>query len=56
MFGAILKATNSSFQKCMLCCCSICVKKVIKLLAFIFEQPSYVGILTFMSKINFVVC
>ena len=44
MFGAILKATNSSFQKCMLYCCSICVKKVIKLLAFIFEQPSYYGI------------
>ena len=41
MFGAILKATNSTFQKCMLYCCSICVKKVIKLLAFIFEQPSY---------------
>ena len=39
MVGAILKATNGSFQKCMLCCCSICVKKVIKLLAFIFEQP-----------------
>ena len=35
MVGAILKATNGSFQKCMLCCCSICVKKVIKLLAFI---------------------
>ena len=41
MFGAILKATNSSFQKGMIFCCSIYVKKVMKLLAFIFEQPSY---------------
>ena len=41
MFGAILKATNSFFQKGMTYCCSIYVKKVMKLLAFIFEQPSY---------------
>ena len=41
MFGAILKATNSSFQKGMAFCRSIYVKKVKKLLAFIFEQPSY---------------
>ena len=41
MFGAILKATNSSFEKGMTFCRSIYVKKVIKLLAFIFEQPSY---------------
>ena len=41
MFGAILKATHSSFQKGMIFCCSIYVKKVMKLLAFIFEQPSY---------------
>ena len=41
MFGAILKATNSSFQKGMTFCCSINVKKVMKLLAFIFEQSSY---------------
>ena len=41
MFGAILKATNSSFQKGMAFCRSIYVKKVTKLLAFIFEQPSY---------------
>ena len=41
MFGAILKATNSSFQKGMEFCRSIYVKKVMKLLAFIFEQPSY---------------
>ena len=40
MFGAILKATNSSFQKGMKACRSIYVDKVIKLLAFIFEQPS----------------
>ena len=40
MFGAILKATNSSFLKGMTFCRSIYVKKVMKLLAFIFEQPS----------------
>ena len=40
MFGAILKTTNSSFQKVIALCCSIYVKKVMKLLAFIFEQPS----------------
>ena len=42
MCGAILKVTNSSFQKGMPFCRSIHVKKVMKLLAFIFEQPSYV--------------
>ena len=42
MFGAILKATNSSFQKGIAFCRSIYVKIVMKLLAFIFEQPSYV--------------
>ena len=41
MFGAILKARSSSFQKGMTICRSIYVKKVMKLLAFIFEQPSY---------------
>ena len=41
MFGAILKVTNSSFQKGMALCRSIYVKKVMNLLAFIFEQPSY---------------
>ena len=41
MFDAILKATNSSFQKGMTFCRSIYVKKVMKLLAFIFEQPLY---------------
>ena len=41
MFGAVLKATNSSFQKGMTFCRSVYVKKVMKLLAFIFEQPSY---------------
>ena len=41
MLGAILKATNSSFQKGMIFGRSIYVKKVMKLLAFIFEQPSY---------------
>ena len=38
MFGVILKATNSSFQKDMTFCRSIYMKKVMKLLAFIFEQ------------------
>ena len=41
MLGAIIKATNSSFQKGMTFCHSIYVKEVMKLLAFIFEQPSY---------------
>ena len=41
MFGAILKATNSSVQRGMTFCRSIYVEKVMKLLAFIFEQPSY---------------
>ena len=41
MFRVILKATNSSYQKGMIFCRSINVKKVMKLLAFIFEQPSY---------------
>ena len=50
MFGAILKATNSSFQKAMPFCRSIYVKKVMKLLAFIFEQPSYVKEHSFVSK------
>ena len=40
MSGAILKATNSSFQKGMTFCRSIYKKKIMKLLAFIFEQPS----------------
>ena len=40
MFGAILKATNSSFQKGIIFCRSIYEKKVMTLLAFIFEQPS----------------
>ena len=41
MFGVILKATNSFYQKGMTLCRSIYVKKVMKLLAFIFEQSSY---------------
>ena len=41
MFGSILKATNKSFQKSMSFRRSIYVKKVMKLLAFIFEQPSH---------------
>ena len=42
MLGAILKVTNSSFLIGKTFCRSIYVKKVMKLLAFIFEQPSYV--------------
>ena len=42
MFGVILKMTNSSLQKGMTFCRSIYVKKVMKLLAFIFEQSSYI--------------
>ena len=45
MFDVILKATNSSFQKRMIFCRTIYVKKVMKLLAFIFEQPSYMYII-----------
>ena len=41
MFGAIFKATNSSFQKGMTFIRRIYVKKFMKLLAFLFEQPSY---------------
>ena len=41
MCGDILKATNSSFQKGMIFCRSMYVKKVMKLLSFIFDQPSY---------------
>ena len=40
MFGDILKATNSSFLKGMTFFRSTYVKEVMKLLAFIFEQPS----------------
>ena len=50
MFGVILKATNSSFQKGMSFCRSIYVKKVMKLLAFIFEQPSYYHIYMRIAK------
>ena len=38
MYGVILRATNSFFQKDMTFCRSIYVKKVTKLLAFIFER------------------
>ena len=41
MFGANLKATNSSFQKGMTFCRSIYKERVMKLLAFIFKQPLY---------------
>ena len=45
MVGALLKATNSSFQKGMTFCRSIHVKKVMKHIAFLFEQPSYMIIM-----------
>ena len=51
MFGIILKATNSSFQKGMTFCGSIYVTKVVNLLAFIFEQPSYHA-----KKMNLLLC
>ena len=41
MFGAISNATNSSFQRGITFCRSIYVKKIMKLFASIFEQPSY---------------
>ena len=53
MFGAILKTTNSSFQKGMTFCSSIYVKKVMKLLAFIFEQSSYLIDLSKQFKQNY---
>ena len=40
MFGAILMATYSSFQKGMAFCRNIYVRKVMELLAFILEQSS----------------
>ena len=43
MFGVILKATNSFFQKVMIFFRSIYAKKDMKLLPFIFEQPSYIS-------------
>ena len=41
MFGVILKATDSSFQKGTTFCRSLYVKKVMKLLVIIFEQYLY---------------
>ena len=49
MFGAILKAKNSSFQNGMTFCRSIYVKKVIKLLAFILNS-SRIFLVFFRSK------
>ena len=45
VFGVIFKATNSSFQRSITFCRSIYVKKVMKLLAFIFEQSTYLEII-----------
>ena len=55
MFGAILKTTNMSFQKGVSFCRSIYVKKVMKLLAFIFEQPSYNLLFLAMNTPTFIV-
>ena len=41
MFGAIVKATNSSFQRGMTFCRNMYAQKVMKLLAYLFEQPLY---------------
>ena len=41
MFGAIFKATYGSFQQGMTFCLSTYMKKVLKLLSFIFKHPSY---------------
>ena len=60
MSGVIFKATNSSFHKGIAFCRSIYVKKVMKLLAFIFEQPSYGSLLrknwTPMREVRMVLC
>ena len=56
MFGAILKSTNSSFHKGMTFCRSVYVKKVMKLLAFIFEQPSYDSKSAYYSKMVHALC
>ena len=53
MVGAILKATNSSFQKGITFCRSVYVKKVMKLLAFIFEQPSYYSKSKYLIKLTY---
>ena len=41
MFGASLKAKNSSFQKRITFCRSIYVKTILKLAALMFEHPWY---------------
>ena len=51
MFGAILRVTNSIFQKGKTFCRSIYVKNVMKLLAFIFEHPSYLYPLVVLVKL-----
>ena len=56
MFGAILKATNGSFQKSMTFCRSIYVKKVMKLLAFIFEQSSYTFLYFLYCLVVYIYC
>ena len=48
MFDVILKATNSSFQRGMIFSLSIYIKKVMKLLAFIFEEPSYIPVVLYL--------
>ena len=50
--GVSLKVTYSPLQKRLPFCRSIYMKKVMKLLAFIFEQPSYSHIRV--SKVKFI--
>ena len=52
MFDAILKAKNTSFQKGMTFCRNIYVKKAMRLLAFIFEQPSYLVVINLCWKVR----
>ena len=56
MFGVILKVTNSSFHKGMTFCRSAYVKKVMKQLAFIFEQPSYLKMYNCKKCTNIDIC
>ena len=41
MFGACLRTTKSSSKKRITFCRSIYIQKDIKMVAFIFENPSY---------------
>ena len=47
MFGVSLKAINISLQKRITFCRSIYLKKVMKLVALIFEHPSYLRLILY---------